>query len=814
MLQATLTLGDLAGSEDIGRSGAEGATAREACTINKSLLALGRVINALAASAPHIPYRESKLTRLLAEALGGACRTTFVANVSPAASSQAETLATLRYASRASEALNISQLPKGKQDELLIESLARKLQATETALREREAAHSRELTRVYGQLHAVAAERAELSAHVARGRRVLGDLTAAAVGARARLAASGALRCVLLDAHTQHASVLGAHAASALRQRDELASALESAAEDARENAAVGSLYASGAGDRLQDCSAALAAFCSASQEEAAALAAALSAAEAEAAAGRESIRRLATAAAADAARALTEVLEAAAAGAAAAVACAGQGTEASVAKLEELSATSASALDTTRCALASIVTATTALESGVGAGLASLGARVGAWRNVVSAFHTTLAAELRDAALGVEALQASQAAATTALRSTAATSALAEQEALAAAGEALVRDLAAAAQRLVWQSVADARLRAFHNCETLNAAAAQQSARSHGEAGAIAAQLHDALGSIGAREASDAAEADGAAFDAAALRKQLEGRVCDLEGRLQVTDDSLASGDGAARAALTAARVAAMDAARRVGDEAASHAALARSVAAQGRAAADAASTSLGAAAGAAASAAAASTSSLRGMVALSAEAAHAHSDSQAAAAALSHESALALVAALRTAASPPARAPQPPPEPLPSEAAIVEAAAERLRAVPAASGGQRVPPAMLLDEWRRVAAGGRAEDPSHAALQREVEQWLAGAALLGGTPRAASGGGGGSAPASFPRALRTTRSIGSLSTMASPRGGMLSPPPVTSGTRTRIASRAAAALTPRNSTTSLASEAAAGAL
>lgn len=68
---STLTFIDLAGSEDISKSGAIGLSAREAQLINKSLLTLGRVINALACNAKHIPYRDSKLTRLLSEALGG-----------------------------------------------------------------------------------------------------------------------------------------------------------------------------------------------------------------------------------------------------------------------------------------------------------------------------------------------------------------------------------------------------------------------------------------------------------------------------------------------------------------------------------------------------------------------------------------------------------------------------------------------------------------------------------------------------------------------------------------------------------------------
>lgn len=64
-----LNLVDLAGSENIGRSGAENKRAKEAGMINQSLLTLGRVINALVERSPHVPYRESKLTRLLQDSL-------------------------------------------------------------------------------------------------------------------------------------------------------------------------------------------------------------------------------------------------------------------------------------------------------------------------------------------------------------------------------------------------------------------------------------------------------------------------------------------------------------------------------------------------------------------------------------------------------------------------------------------------------------------------------------------------------------------------------------------------------------------------
>ncbi|KAJ1035663.1 hypothetical protein NDA18_000440 [Ustilago nuda] len=96
-----LNLVDLAGSENIGRSGAENKRAREAGMINQSLLTLGRVINALVDKSSHIPYRESKLTRLLQESLGGPTKTCIIATVSQERANMEETLSTLDYALRA-----------------------------------------------------------------------------------------------------------------------------------------------------------------------------------------------------------------------------------------------------------------------------------------------------------------------------------------------------------------------------------------------------------------------------------------------------------------------------------------------------------------------------------------------------------------------------------------------------------------------------------------------------------------------------------------------------------------------------------------
>ena len=101
-----LNLVDLAGSENIGRSGARDQRAVEAGKINQSLLTLGRVITSLVEHAGHVPYRESKLTRLLQDSLGGRTKTSIIATVSPAAVNYEETVSTLDYANRAKNITN------------------------------------------------------------------------------------------------------------------------------------------------------------------------------------------------------------------------------------------------------------------------------------------------------------------------------------------------------------------------------------------------------------------------------------------------------------------------------------------------------------------------------------------------------------------------------------------------------------------------------------------------------------------------------------------------------------------------------------
>lgn len=97
-----LFLVDLAGSEKVGKTGASGQTLEEAKKINKSLSALGMVINNLTdGKSSHIPYRDSKLTRILQESLGGNSRTTLIINCSPSSYNAEETVSTLRFGMRA-----------------------------------------------------------------------------------------------------------------------------------------------------------------------------------------------------------------------------------------------------------------------------------------------------------------------------------------------------------------------------------------------------------------------------------------------------------------------------------------------------------------------------------------------------------------------------------------------------------------------------------------------------------------------------------------------------------------------------------------
>ncbi|KAK0083695.1 hypothetical protein PV325_008389 [Microctonus aethiopoides] len=106
-LSGKLYLVDLAGLERVAKTNAEGTVLNEAKNINKSLLALGNVISALAdGSKTHIPYRDSKLTRILQESLGGNARTTIIICCSPASFNESETKSALNFGNRAKSIKN------------------------------------------------------------------------------------------------------------------------------------------------------------------------------------------------------------------------------------------------------------------------------------------------------------------------------------------------------------------------------------------------------------------------------------------------------------------------------------------------------------------------------------------------------------------------------------------------------------------------------------------------------------------------------------------------------------------------------------
>jgi len=130
-----LNLVDLAGSERVRLSGATGQRLEESKKINQSLAALGNVISALIdiKGRSHIPYRDSKLTRILEDSLGGNCKTTMMAMISPALEAMVESLSTLKFANRAK---NIKNEPRVNED-LDQKSLLRKYERELKRLRKK-----------------------------------------------------------------------------------------------------------------------------------------------------------------------------------------------------------------------------------------------------------------------------------------------------------------------------------------------------------------------------------------------------------------------------------------------------------------------------------------------------------------------------------------------------------------------------------------------------------------------------------------------------------------------------------------------------
>lgn len=125
---ATLNLVDLAGSERISKTGAEGQRKKEGAAINKSLLSLGTVISKLSEGASHIPYRDSKLTRILQPSLGGNAKTAIVCAITPAVEHCDESHSTLRFACRAKTVVNRATMNEVMTDAALLRKQAKEIE--------------------------------------------------------------------------------------------------------------------------------------------------------------------------------------------------------------------------------------------------------------------------------------------------------------------------------------------------------------------------------------------------------------------------------------------------------------------------------------------------------------------------------------------------------------------------------------------------------------------------------------------------------------------------------------------------------------
>ncbi|KAJ3414063.1 hypothetical protein HDV05_007097 [Chytridiales sp. JEL 0842] len=133
-----LNLVDLAGSERAGQTGAEGIRLKEGGHINKSLLALGTVIGRLSEGGDrgHIPYRDSKITRILQPSLGGNARTAIICTITPSVGFLDETISTLKFASRAKTIRNRPEVNEVVSDEALLRRYKKEISSLRTQLEE------------------------------------------------------------------------------------------------------------------------------------------------------------------------------------------------------------------------------------------------------------------------------------------------------------------------------------------------------------------------------------------------------------------------------------------------------------------------------------------------------------------------------------------------------------------------------------------------------------------------------------------------------------------------------------------------------
>lgn len=159
--KAKLVLVDLAGSERVNKSGSEGHMLEEAKSINLSLSALGKCINALAENSAHVPVRDSKLTRLLKDSFGGTSRTSLVITIGPSPRHRAETASTILFGQRAMKVENMLKI----KEEFDYKSLSKRLEVQVDKLiaeneRQQKAFETEvERIRLEAQKHVIEAER-------------------------------------------------------------------------------------------------------------------------------------------------------------------------------------------------------------------------------------------------------------------------------------------------------------------------------------------------------------------------------------------------------------------------------------------------------------------------------------------------------------------------------------------------------------------------------------------------------------------------------------------------------------------------------
>lgn len=152
LVTSSLTMVDLAGSERVKKSGVQYQKLEESKAINLSLSSLGNCVSALAHERPHVPYRDSKLTRLLSQSLGGNARTAILVTLRPGSDLSGENLSTLRFAQRASR-VKVSAIRNESVD---YEALYHKTQA--------------ELDKKDDAIHALELEVAELKSQLAQSK--------------------------------------------------------------------------------------------------------------------------------------------------------------------------------------------------------------------------------------------------------------------------------------------------------------------------------------------------------------------------------------------------------------------------------------------------------------------------------------------------------------------------------------------------------------------------------------------------------------------------------------------------------------------